>query len=125
MSKLKKEWLYGGLIILILAYVGFYLVFDYYDPPGSNILIVFEVNENTAQEGTIIHLTEQDFKEHPVLAEEIKGEKSFERLFRRNGVIPDRKEAEAIRNEFSWNTTTGPRYAEYGGKYYDISVAVK
>jgi hypothetical protein len=116
MSKFKKKWLYGGLIILLLTFVGFYLfVFDYYEPIGAFHLDVYEINVSTAQQGTIVHLTEQDFKEHPVLAEMIKGEKNFERLFRKNGVIPDHEEARTIIDKFSWNTATGQKYVEYMG----------
>ncbi len=125
MSKFKKEWLFGGLIILLLTLVAIELFFVYYyDPEGSFYLDVYEIDEGTAQQGIIVHLTEQDFKEHPVLAEMIKGEKNFERLFRKNGVIPDHEEARTIIDKFSWNTTTGQEYVEYRGKYYEFRFMV-
>jgi hypothetical protein len=114
MSKFKKEWLFRGFIILLLILVAIDLFFVYYyDPEGSYYLDVYEVNESTAQQGIIVNLTEQEFKEHPVLAEMIKGEKNFERLFRKNGVIPDHEEARTIIDKFSRNTTTGQKYVEY------------
>lgn len=121
MSKFKKKWLFRDFVILLAILVAVDLFFVYYyDPEGSYYLNVYEVNESTVQQGTIIHLTEQDFKEHPVLAEMIKGEENFERLFRKDGVIPDHEEAKTIRDKFSWNTTTGQKYVEYKGKYYEL-----
>ncbi len=125
MDKFKKEWLFRGFVILLVILVAIDLFFVYYyDPEGSYHLDVYVVNESTAQQGIIVHLTEQDFKEHPVLAEMVKGEKNFERLFRKNGVIPDHEEARTIIDKFSWNTTTGQKYVEYRGKYYEFRFMV-
>jgi len=122
----------SGLKVWKIVLVVFTVVFIirawevyYYQPRGSHYLNVYEVNESMAQQCTIIHLTEQDFKEHPVLAEVIKGKENFERLLRRDGVITDNKEAQIIRNKFSWNDTTGMKCIEYNGKYYEISVSVE
>jgi len=125
MSILKKEWLIRGTLILsftlvIIALFGVY----YYDPTGSYYLNAYEVNESTAQQGIIIHLTEQDLKEHPVLAEVIKEDENFERLLRRDGVITNNKESQIIRNKFSWNETTKMKFIEYNGKYYEINIMV-
>ena len=80
------------LIIFIIIFVIRVGEHYYYGGPNSGGVSVFDVNESVARNGTVIHLTEQDFKEHPVLTEVIKGEKPLSRLLRKDGVITDRRE---------------------------------
>jgi len=107
------------LIIFIIIFVIRAGERYYYGGPKSGGIHVFEVNESVARNGTVIHLTEQDFKEHPVLTEVIKGEKPLSRLLRRDGVITDRRELKYLCDRFMGNITE-EKYVEYEGKYYKL-----
>jgi hypothetical protein len=77
-----------------------------------------------ARNGTVIHLTEQDFKEYPVLTEVIKGEQPLSRLLRKDGVIADRKELKYIGDRFVGNITE-EKYVEYEGKHYKLMIYLR
>ncbi|MEA1868848.1 MAG: hypothetical protein U9N61_04410 [Euryarchaeota archaeon] len=124
MSGLK--WWKVVLIIFILIFVIRTGERYYYGGPKSGGIHVFDVNESVARNGTVIHLTEQDFKEHPVLTEVIKGEKPLSRMLRRDGVITDRRELKYLQHRFVVNMSniTEEKYVEYEGKYYELSLSI-
>ncbi len=119
MSGLK--WWKVLLIIFIIIFV-IRTEDYYYGGPNSGGISVFDVNESVARNGTVIQLTEQDFREHPVLTEVIKGEKPLSRMLRRDGVIADRKELKYLQHRFVVNMSnlTEEKYVEYEGKYYEL-----
>ncbi|MCD6207354.1 MAG: hypothetical protein J7J06_05095 [Methanosarcinales archaeon] len=121
MSGLK--WWKIVLIIFIIIFV-IRTGEHYYDPGDACGIHVFDVNESVARNGTVIHLTEQDFKEHPVLVEVIKGEKPLSRMLRRDGVLTDRKEAKYLCDRFMGNITE-EKYVEYEGKYYELRLYIR
>ncbi len=110
------------MIILIIGAWAAY----YYDPEGVCRIHVHEVNDSVARNGTVIHLTEQDFKEHPVLVEAIKGEKPLSRMLRKDMIITDRKESTYLQYQFMVNMSdlTEDIYVEYEGKYYKLSLSI-
>jgi len=116
MSGLK--WWKVVLIIFIIIFVIRAGERYYYGGPKSGGIHVFEVNESVARNGTVIHLIEQDFKEHPVLTEVIKGEK--------DGVVTDRRELKYLQHRFVVNMSniTEEKYVEYEGKYYKLRAYV-
>lgn len=99
----------------------------YYGGPNSGGISVFDINESVARNGTVIHLTEQDFKEHPVLVEVIKGEKPLSRMLRRDGVITDRGALKYLQHRFVVNMSnlTEEKYVEYEGKYYELMTYIR
>ena len=111
------------IIPIIILVIGAWAAY-YYDPEGAYELHEFDVNESVARNGTVIHLTEQDFKEHPVLAEVIKGEKPLSRLLRSDRVITDHREAKYLEYRFMRNITER-RYVEYEWKYYELRLAIR
>lgn len=115
------------LLILFIAIFVIRMEYYYYGGPNSGGLSVFDVNESMARNGTVIHLTEQDFKEHPVLVEVIKGEKPLSRMLRRDGVIADRRELKYLQHRFVVNMSnlTEEKYVEYEGKYYELMVYLR
>jgi len=125
MSGLK--WWKVVLIIFIIIFVIRAGERYYYGGPKSGGIHVFEVNESVARNGTVIHLTEQNFKEHPVLTEVIKGEKPLSRLLRRDGVIADRRELKYLQHRFVVNISniTEEKYVEYEGKYYKLMTYIR
>jgi len=124
MSGLK--WWKVVLIIFIIIFVIRAGERYYYGGPKSGGIHVFEVNESVARNGTVIHLIEQDFKEHPVLTEVIKGEKPLSRLLRKDGVVTDRRELKYLQHRFVVNMSniTEEKYVEYEGKYYKLRAYV-
>ena len=124
MSGLK--WWKVLLIIFIIIFV-IRTEDYYYGGPNSGGISVFDVNESVARNGTVIQLTEQDFREHPVLTEVIKGEKPLSRMLRRDGVIADRKELKYLQHRFVVNMSnlTEEKYVEYEGKYYELMTYVR
>ncbi len=124
MSGLK--WWKVLLILFIIIFV-IRLEYYYYGGPNSGGLSVFGVNESVARNGTVIHLTEQDFKEHPVLVEVIKGEKPLSRILRRDGVIADRRELKYLQHRFVVNMSnlTEEKYVKYEGKYYELMIYLR
>jgi len=109
---------------MIISVVGAWAVY-YYEPEGACEIHVREVNESVARNGTVVHLTEQDFKEHPVLVEVIKGEKPISRLLRRDGVIAGRRE-QSILVTGSWaGNIAEEKYVEYGGKYHELRLYIR
>ncbi|MEA1997844.1 MAG: hypothetical protein U9N61_00765 [Euryarchaeota archaeon] len=125
MSGLK--WLKIVLIIFIIIFVIGTGERYYYVGPNAGGIHVFEVNESVARNATAIHLTEQDFKEHPVLTEVIKGEKPISRLLRKDGVIPDRRELKYLQYRFVVNMSnlTEEKYVEYNRKYYELRIFIR
>ena len=121
------RWWKIVLIIFIIIFVIRAGERYYYGGPESGGIHVFEVNESVARNGTVIPLTEQDFKEHPVLTEVIKGEKPLSRLLRRDGVITDRKELKYLQHRFVVNMSnlTEEKYVEYEGKYYELRLYIR
>ena len=118
-----KWWKIVLIIFIIILIIGAWAAY-YYDPEGACRIHVLDVNESIARNGTVIHLTEQDFKEHPVLAEVIKGEKPLSRLLRMDRVITDHSEAKHLQYKFMDNITE-ERYVEYEGKYYELRLAIR
>jgi len=123
MSGLK--WWKVVLIIFIII-LAVRVVYDY-DPPGACEIHVHEVNESVARNGTVIYLTEQDFKEHPVLVEAIKEEKPLSRMLRRDMIIVDHKKAKYLQYRFMVNISnlTEEKYVEYDGKYYELGLSIR
>ncbi|MEA1945094.1 MAG: hypothetical protein U9N07_07175 [Euryarchaeota archaeon] len=123
MSGLK--WWKVVLIIFIII-LAVRVVYDY-DPPGACVIHVHEVNESVARNGTVIHLTEQDFKEHPVLVEAIKGEKPLSRMLRRDMIIVDHMKAKYLQYKFMVNISnlTEEKCVEYNGKYYELGLSIR
>ena len=123
MSGLKWWKVVLTIFIIILAVRA---VYDY-DPPGACVIHVHEVNESVARNGTVIHLTEQDFKEYPVLVEVIKGEKPLSRMLRRDMIIVDHRKAKYLQYRFMVNISnlTEEKYVEYGGKYYKLGLSIR
>jgi len=117
-----KWWKIVLTIFIVMLIIGAWAVY-YYDPEGACRIHVHEVNESVTRDGTVIHLTEQDFKEHPVLAEAIKGEKPLSRLLRKDMIITDRRESKYIQYRFMSNITK-KKYVEYMGKYYELSLSI-
>jgi hypothetical protein len=116
-----KWWKIVLIVFIIILAVR--VVYDY-DPPGACVIHVHEVNESVARNGTVIHLTEQDFKEHPVLVEAIKGEKPLTRLLRADRVITDRMESKYLQHRFMSNLIE-EKYVEYNGKYYELGLSIR
>ena len=116
-------------IVLIIFIIIFVIRTEdyYYGGPNSGGISVFDVNESVARNGTVIPLTEQDFKEHPVLVEAIKGEKPLSRLLRRDMIIVDYRESEYLQYRFMVNMSnlTEEKYVEYEGKYYELRLAIR
>lgn len=120
---MNPVWKIVLIIFIIISVVGAWAVY-YYEPEGACEIHVREVNESVARNGTVVHLTEQDFKEHPVLVEVVKGEKPISRLLRRDGVIADRREAKYIGDRFMGNIAE-EKYVEYGGKYHELRLYIR
>ena len=120
-----KWWKIVLIIPIIILIIGSWAVY-YYGPEGAYELHEFDINESVARNGTVIHLTEQDFKEHPVLAEVIKGEKPLSRLLRKDMRITDPIEAKYLQYRFMVNMSNLHEdiYVEYEGKYYELGLVV-
>ncbi len=120
-----RWWKIVLIIPIIILIIGAWAAY-YYDPEGTCKIHVYDVNESVAQNGTVIHLTEQDFKEHPVLVEAIKGEKPLSRLLRRDMIIVDYRESEYLQYRFMVNMSnlTEDIYVEYEGKYYELGLTI-
>ncbi|MEA1997971.1 MAG: hypothetical protein U9N61_01415 [Euryarchaeota archaeon] len=123
MSGLKWWKVVLTIFIIILAVRA---VYDY-DPPGACAIHVHEVNESVARNGTVIHPTEQDLKEHPVLIGVIKGEKLLSRILRRDMIIVDHRKAKYLQYRFMVNVSnlTEEKYVEYGRKYYKLGLSIR
>ncbi len=115
-------WKIVLIIPIIILIIGAWAVY-YYDPEGAYEIHAHEVNESVTRNGTVIHLTEQDFKEHPVLVEAIKGEKPLSRLLRKDMLITDHKESKYLQYRFMSNITK-EKYVEYKGKYYELGLSI-
>ena len=120
-----KWWKIVLIIFIIILIIGAWAAY-YYDPEGACRIHVLDVNESVARNGTVIHLTEQDFKEHPVLVEAIKGEKPLSRLLRKDMRITDPIEAKYLQYRFMVNMSNLHEdiYVEYEGKYYELGLVV-
>ena len=114
------------VLIIFIIILAVRVVYDY-DPPGACVIHVHEVHESVARNGTVIHLTEQDFKEHPVLVEAIKGEKPLSRMLRRDMIIVDHRKAKYLQYRFMVNISnlTEEKYVEYGGEYYELGLSIR
>ena len=114
------------LLIIFVIILAVRVVYDY-DLPGACEIHVSDVNESVTRNGTVIHLTEQDFKEHPVLVEAIKGEKLLSRMLRRDMIIVDHRKAKYLQYRFMVNISnlTEEKYVEYGGKYYKLGLSIR
>jgi len=120
-----KWWKIVLIIPIIILIIGAWAVY-YYDPEWAYEIHVHEVNESVTRNGTVIHLTEQDFKEHPVLVEVIKGEKPLSRMLRRDRILTDHREAKYLQHRFMVNISnlTEEKYVEYEGKYYELGLSI-
>ncbi len=96
-------------------------------PPDR--LEVFEVTEQKAQEGTIVHLDERNLQEYPVLEEVLMGSghdrpgsPHHEGDLRRVGEVeyPEKITQWTVDRYLIDNTTGKRRYFEYAGRYYRI-----
>lgn len=96
-------------------------------PPDR--LQVFEVTEQKARNGTIVHLDEQNFQEYPVLEDVLLGSEYdrpgspyAEGDLRRVGEVESpEKITQVTIDRYIIDTTTGKRkYFEYAGRYYRI-----
>jgi len=117
-----KWWKIVLTIFIVMLIIEAWAVY-YYDPEGACRIHVHEVNESVTRNGAVIHLTEQDFKEHPALMEAIKGEKPLSRLLRKDMIITDRGESKYLQYRFMSNITK-EKYVEYKGKYYELSLSI-
>ena len=120
-----RWWKIVLIIFTTILIIGAWAAY-YYDPEGVCRIHVYDANESVARNGTVIHLTEQDFKEHPVLVEAIKGEKPLSRLLRRDMIIVDYRESEYLQYRFMVNMSnlTEDIYVEYEGKYYELGLTI-
>ncbi len=92
-------------------------------------LQVFEVTGQKAREGTVVHLSEQNFHEYPVLEDVLLGSEHdrpgspyADGDLRRVGEVEyPEKITQTTIDRYIINTTTGKRkYFEYAGQYYRI-----
>ncbi len=96
-------------------------------PPDR--LQVFEVTEQHAQNGTIVHLDEQNFQEYPVLEDVLLGSEHdrpgppyAKGDLRRVGEVeyPEKITQTTIDRYIIDNTTGKRKYFEYTGRYYRV-----
>jgi len=96
-------------------------------PPDR--LQVFEVTEQTAGEGMIVHLDDQSMQDYPVLEDVLLGSEEYtpgspyqEGDLRRVGEVAyPEKITQATIDTYVIDNTTGTRkYFEYAGRYYRI-----
>ncbi len=120
-----RWWKIALTIFIIILIIGAWAAY-YYDPEGVCRIHVYDVNGSVARNGTVIHLTEQDFKEHPVLVEAIKGEKPLSRLLRKDMIITDRNESKYLQYRFMVNMSNLNEdiYVEYEGNYYELGLSI-
>jgi len=123
---MNPVWKIVLIVFIIILVIEAWAVY-YYDPEGACEIHVHEVNGSVARNGTVIHLTEQDFKEHPVLVEAIKGEKPLSRMLRRDMIIVDHRKAKYLQYRFMVNISnlTEEKYVEYDGKYYELGLSIR
>jgi hypothetical protein len=127
---LKRRWyvVIFGIIIIIFILVAFWPAI--FDRPTPSISLT-KINESGIPRGTIIHLSDEDFKEFPMLSPVIRDNT-------RSGVVYANgtrisyvvglswEEADKFNSKFknySSNYTTGESetYFEYKGQYYSFT----
>ena len=119
------------LVVLIILPLIVIAAFPYFMsltvPPDW--LLVYEVTEEKAGDGMIVHLDEQNFKDYPVLEEVLQGSDQYEPgppystgdLRRVGAVECPEKITQGTIDRYIFDNTTGERkYFEYNGRYYRI-----
>jgi len=116
------------LVILPLISIVCFPYFMSLTVPPDRIL-VFEITEEKAGEGAVVHLNDQSIRDYPVLEkvllknESIRSGSSYEKGdLRRVGEIdyPEKITQATIDRYFVDNLTGTRKYFEYSGRYYRI-----
>ena len=118
------------LVVMILPLIGIaaFPYFMYLTVP-PDWLLVYEVTEQKAGDGTIVHLDDQNLKDYPVLEEVLLGSEQYEPGppyskgdLRQVGEVeyPEKITQWTIDRYVLDNTTGERKYFEYNGSYYRI-----
>lgn len=116
------------MIILPLIGIAAFPYFMYLTVP-PDWLLVYEVTEQKAGDGTIVHLDDQNLKDYPVLEEVLLGSEQYEPgppyskgdLRQVGEVEYPEKITQWTIDRYVFDNTTGERkYFEYNGSYYRI-----
>jgi len=129
MRRHKKVIVFLAVLVILLsiAIVCFPYFISLTVPPDR--LQVFEVTEQTAGEGMIVHLDDQSMQDYPVLEDVLLGSEEYtpgspyqEGDLRRVGEVAyPEKITQATIDTYVIDNTTGTRkYFEYAGRYYRI-----
>lgn len=118
------------VVLIILPLIGiaaFPCLMSLTVPPDW--LMVYEVTEQKAGDGMIVHLDEQNVKDYPVLEEVLRGSEHYEPgppyskgdLRRVGEVEYPEKITQGTIDKYIFDNTTGERkYFEYNGSFYRI-----
>ena len=129
MRRHKKVIVFLAVLVILLsiAIVCFPYFISLTVPPDR--LQVFEVTEQTAGEGMIVHLDDQSMQDYPVLEDVLLGSEGHtpgspyqEGDLRRVGEVayPEKITQATIDTYIIDNTTGTRKYFEYAGRYYRI-----
>jgi hypothetical protein len=119
-QKISKKHI-GIILIILVIFIGFFLVIfgpEIFDSPTPGVTVT-KINESGIPNGTIIPLTDKDFKDFPQLAPVIRDNTKHGVPYA-NGTRID------YIVKLSWDESTrfkysGYAYYEYNGKYYQFS----
>lgn len=128
----EKKLMYCKIALILIVGLGFVVCLPYIldfilglTGEGDYEVYAYEVNEREAVNGTIVHLTDDDLGQYPVLqilnAEDAYPASNLHAI----RSISDPQEAEEFTDRFGrWNPDGSDRYVEYRGNYYLIDVQI-
>jgi hypothetical protein len=127
----KRKMMKIALLLLIICMIPIFLIYGkewFFGSDSDTGIIIILVNKSEAQNGTIIHLTEKDFKEFPRLASVIRDNEENTAVKWPGGknaygvLIKDQERYRFI--ELYWSNYSGlenGRFFEYDEKYYSYN----